>query len=69
MKMTDGHCAALSIDAERGAYACTVYARRPETCRTLARGSGECRGELATKKDRPIEALNRLKRRRGDRAV
>lgn len=30
-------------------YFCTVYERRPQVCRDLARGSPECEGELLAK--------------------
>ncbi len=54
-------CAALSIDAASGAFACSVYATRPAVCRDLARGSPACRGEIATKGDRPKRALHVLR--------
>jgi Fe-S-cluster containining protein len=57
MQMRDGHCAALQLDPAAGAFVCTVYARRPQICRDLERGSPECEGELATKGDRPPRAL------------
>jgi len=49
MRMRDGHCAALEV---RGGaeFFCSIYERRPQTCRDLGRGSPECRGELALKK-------------------
>jgi hypothetical protein len=53
MRMIDGHCAALRIEASSGQLVCSVYATRPQTCRDLARGSGACLGEIATKWDRP----------------
>jgi uncharacterized protein len=62
LRMEDGHCAALRVDAAAGAFVCTVYDRRPDTCRALARGSRECAGERATKHDRPIAALARARR-------
>lgn len=52
MKMTAGHCIALDIrPATDGApeYFCTLYDRRPQICRDLARGSPECQGERAVK--------------------
>jgi uncharacterized protein len=55
MRMTDGHCAALAIRRMPDGAArffCTSYARRPQICRDLARGSGECLGELAAKGER-----------------
>jgi Fe-S-cluster containining protein len=50
-------CVALAIDPAAGTFACSIYERRPEVCRDLARGGGACRGELATKADRPRRAL------------
>ena len=50
MKMTDGHCAALAIRPDASGeieYFCTIYERRPQICRDLARGSPECEGERA----------------------
>lgn len=53
MRMAGGHCAALEVRATgTGAdaapeYFCTIYARRPQICRDLARGSPECEGERA----------------------
>jgi hypothetical protein len=54
MKMTGGHCAALERRAaadESGAaeFFCTVYARRPQVCRDLGRGSSQCEAELMRK--------------------
>ena len=60
MVMTHGHCAALRIDA--GRFTCAVYEWRPETCRTLARNSRECEGELESKRERPLIALRRKER-------
>jgi Fe-S-cluster containining protein len=57
MRMVDGHCAALRIEASSGQFVCTTYATRPQICRDLARGSGACQGELATKAERPLLAL------------
>lgn len=58
LRMENGRCAALSVrdSPERGReFFCTVYERRPQVCRDLARGSPECEAELALKKDRPAE--------------
>lgn len=62
LRMIDGRCAALAIrPAEDGSdareYFCTVYERRPQTCRDLARGSPECEAEIALKADRPAAAV------------
>lgn len=54
-------CAALVIDPIVGTFACSIYARRPQVCRDLERGAGACRGELATKADRPPRALLMLR--------
>ncbi len=62
MRMHEGHCAALRVDATAAAsFACTIYAERPETCRDLARASSACEGERATKGERPLLAAARLK--------
>jgi Fe-S-cluster containining protein len=62
MRMSDGHCAALAVrrvatgageSAEAATeFFCTIYERRPQICRDLARGSPECAGERAIKADR-----------------
>lgn len=51
MRMTDGHCAALVVRSVTDVteYFCTIYDRRPQICRDLARGSPECSGERALK--------------------
>lgn len=52
LRITDGHCAALearvSTDGARE-YFCTIYERRPQICRDLARGSPQCEAERALK--------------------
>ena len=56
LRMEDGHCAALETrqSADGAAeYYCTIYERRPQVCRDLARGSPECEAELALKGTRP----------------
>jgi Fe-S-cluster containining protein len=55
MKMADGHCAALEIRRVTGGapeFFCTVYERRPQVCRDLARGSPQCGGERELKSKR-----------------
>ena len=53
MRMTSaGRCAALDVrPAADGAreFFCTIYERRPQVCRDLARGSPECEGERMAK--------------------
>lgn len=43
-------CAAL--DVVGGSSSCRVYAKRPQVCRDLERGSPACEGELLTKRSR-----------------
>jgi hypothetical protein len=57
MRMVDGHCGALVIEAESGRFVCSAYATRPGVCRDLARGSSACLGEIETKGLRPLLAL------------
>jgi uncharacterized protein len=59
MRMEDGHCAALSIEAS-GRFVCSVYAGRPEVCRRLERGSSECQAELIRKRELRQGTLLRL---------
>lgn len=40
MHMEDGHCAALAQDG--GRFTCSIYERRPSTCRDLERGADAC---------------------------
>lgn len=51
MRMSDGHCAALTARAD-GALACSIYERRPEVCRALDRGSPACEAEFMQKAER-----------------
>jgi hypothetical protein len=56
MRMTEGHCAALEIRCSPGGAAeffCTIYERRPQICRDLARGSPECAGERGGRDNAP----------------
>jgi len=57
MRMADGHCGALVIDAASGRWRCGDYAARPQVCRELARSSGECLAELDAKAERPLVML------------
>jgi Fe-S-cluster containining protein len=59
MRIADGRCAALRVDVEERRFVCTIYETRPETCRTLERGSPQCEGERMTKGERPLLALTR----------
>lgn len=59
LRMIDGHCAALDVDADTGLLVCTAYATRPQICRELGRGSAECAAEREAKAARPLLALRR----------
>lgn len=63
MRLAEGHCAALVIEPEKGLFVCSIYPSRPDTCRSLERGSGQCRGELDTKANRPLLAVQDLLRK------
>jgi hypothetical protein len=63
MRIEDGHCAALVIDPVARRFTCSIYEERPDCCRWLERGSGACRGELHTKAERPLLAVEALLRR------
>jgi uncharacterized protein len=66
LTMQDGHCSALGIgtadaDGRSGAgFPCRIYLHRPQICRDLAYASSECAGEIATKGERPAQALIQL---------
>lgn len=47
MRMTGGHCIALSIEPD--SVRCTIYETRPEICRALERGGPACEVERAHK--------------------
>lgn len=57
MRMSEGHCEALDVDALHERFLCNSYATRPQTCRDLLRGSGACLGEIGAKHLRPLVAL------------
>lgn len=51
----DGACVAL----DPATKLCTIYERRPQTCRTFERGSGLCRDVLAAHAERAAAADRR----------
>jgi uncharacterized protein len=63
MQLSEGHCAALTLEPESGRYLCSIYDRRPDVCRWLQRGSGHCRAERVEKLDRARDALVELRRK------
>lgn len=52
MRIEQGHCAALRADPKTARLLCSIYPRRPDVCRALARGSGECLQHHAQKRSR-----------------
>jgi len=49
LRFEDGRCAALGLDPATDRVGCSIYEMRPDVCRWLERGSGECRSQLAAK--------------------
>lgn len=55
LRMVEGRCAALETRRTPDGvaeYFCTIYERRPQVCRDLARGSPQCEAEVALKAER-----------------
>ena len=63
MRMGASHCAALVIDPVLLRFACSIYEMRPDVCRSLERGSGQCRADRYEKAERPLIAIESLLRR------
>jgi len=65
MRMEGGRCTALVVDvsAPRPRFLCSIYEVRPDVCRSLERGSGNCRADLHEKAERPLLAVEALLRR------
>lgn len=61
MRMHEGHCGALLLDAA-GSYVCSVYELRPEVCRALGRESSACDAERSGKSGRAQAATRALVR-------
>lgn len=49
LRFEGGRCSALGLDPKTDRVACGIYEERPDACRWLERGSGECRSQLAAK--------------------
>ena len=60
MRMTGGHCAALRIEpavvGSPARFVCSIYERRPQTCRDLGRGSPSCEAEWLRKRETAAKA-------------
>lgn len=62
MRMESGHCAALRLEPASltqpvAKFVCSIYETRPQVCRDLSRGSGECHGEWTLKRDTAAKAV------------
>lgn len=62
MLMVDGRCAALRADPWTSRFLCSVYGRRPDVCRSLARGSFACVRHHEEKGGRAAEWCEGLRR-------
>ncbi len=51
MRIAHGRCAALRADPGSQRLLCSIYLRRPDVCRSLVRGSAECREHHRTKRE------------------
>jgi Fe-S-cluster containining protein len=61
MRIEEGRCAALAIDPVARTFSCSIYEMRPDVCRSLDRGSGQCRADWELKATRPDVAVERLR--------
>lgn len=61
MNMSEGRCTALRIDPDAPSFTCDIYEMRPDVCRSLQRGTGNCRADYETKVDRVEAALVTLR--------
>ena len=68
MRLIDGHCAALEVDPVSNTFMCSVYETRPDVCRWLERGSGQCRADRHEKSALPLIALRSSKEKMSAKA-
>jgi len=59
MRMEGGRCTALVIDPVARTFVCSIYEMRPDVCRSLERGTGQCRADWEEKRERTLIALRR----------
>ena len=62
MRFSHGGCEALGLDAAGHRIQCSIYEERPDVCRALERGTGDCREHYVEKAGRPDVALTRLRK-------
>jgi hypothetical protein len=55
MRFSEGRCDALKREGDR--LVCSIYAMRPDVCRWLLKDSGECRAQVAEKRERALVML------------
>ncbi len=63
MRLEEGRCAALVVEAAGPSFVCSIYEVRPDVCRSLERGSGACRADRHETAERPLLAVESLLRR------
>jgi Fe-S-cluster containining protein len=66
LRLEEGRCAALVVDLvdpARPRFLCSIYEARPDVCRSLERGGGACRSDRHEKAERPLLAVENLRRR------
>jgi Fe-S-cluster containining protein len=51
MRMDRSHCCALTFDEQTQRFACAIYEKRPDICRTLLSGSATCHAERCEKEE------------------
>jgi Fe-S-cluster containining protein len=56
MRFAAGRCSALELSSG-GSATCSIYLERPDACRWLEQGSGECRRQITAKSERVRSAL------------
>lgn len=59
MNFRHGRCVALQLE---DGYRCAIYPMRPDACRWLQRGSGECLRQIGVKSTDARDALVQLRR-------
>lgn len=65
MRIVEGRCSALRADPKTSRLLCAIYLRRPDVCRSLARGSGECLRHHEEKREQASAWCDSLRRTLG----
>jgi Fe-S-cluster containining protein len=61
MRFGQGRCRGLALEAS-GRSLCSIYPMRPDACRWLAVGSGECHDQRSRKSAEVLLAVEKLRR-------